>query len=308
MGRRAAIPAVCLLLSLACAPARGGGFLDQFGPTLAAMQNSTMSTLQAAGEQASGLEKRAEGLGSAIVTQVTPALASAQNSTLSALDGVRHGGERAAVKALLWASGKCPELWKLLPAAPTQLAQILAEALASSKQSPSDSKASCSKAAQAGLEGTVDREMADASDEEKYALKIALREMMDKVCTDDLMEALKTMEIIRHDHREQYQMAIGDRLLLRVLTEDVLRAELSDFCGGSEGSEEVSGLFAERPEVDAGFPAPLFGPLAFLAAAALLVAGSAVAARRCGSCSIARLLLGRDMVDEAERGLVDCVE
>jgi hypothetical protein len=296
-----------LLLSLACVPARGGGFLDQVGNALGAVQNSTESTMHAVGEQASSLEKQAEGLGSSISSQVAPALASAQNSTMSAIDGMKHCSETAVVKALLWASGKCPELWKLLPGAPAQLAQKLSEAFASTEESPSASKASCRTAVQAGLEGIVDGEMGDASDQEKFAVKISLQELTGKVCTDDLMEALETMEEIRRGHREQYRMAIGDRLLLRVLTEDALREELAGYCG-DDGADaaEVSGLFAERPAVGAGTSAPL-GPVALLAAAAVLLTASVVAVRRC-SCSVARLLLGRDVVDEAERGLVDCVE
>merc|ERR1719277_1758573 len=101
------MPAASLLLSLACVPARGG-FLDQVSGGLAAVQNSTMSTIQTVGEEASSLGKQAEGLGSSISSQVAPALASAQNSTMSAIDGMKHGSETAVVKALLWASGKCP--------------------------------------------------------------------------------------------------------------------------------------------------------------------------------------------------------
>jgi len=149
--------------------------------------------------------------------------------------------------------------------------------------------------------------MGGASDQEKFAVKMSLQELTGQVCTDDLMEALETMEDIRRDHREQYRMAIGDRLLLRVITEDALRAELADYCGGAGGdAEEVSGLFAERPAVGTGVSAPV-GPAALRAAAAVLHAASAGAARRC-SCSIAQVLLGRDVADEAERGLVDCVE
>merc|ERR1712107_681191 len=145
----------------------------------------------------------------------------------------------------------------------------------------------------------ADSELAGSSDQEKLAVKLSMEELMEKVCTDDLMEALSSMEEIRTDHSEQYRMAIGDRLLLRVLTEERLRAELIEYCGGdTEGSQLFSDRHLEGDSARASLP--LSSLLLPVAAASLFLAATVVVTRR-RHCSVAAYLLGREASEEAER-------
>lgn len=258
---------------------------------------------------AEGLQKQAESVGESISSQMTPALSSAKNATMTAVGDLKRGGERAAVKALLWASGRCPELREGLDEAPAYLARSLARALAGSNHDPSSSKGACVEASRSGLERAVETELGShISDQEKLAAKLSLEEELDKVCTDDLMESLATMEEIRAEHREQYSMAVGDRLMLSVLTRERLEAELSEYCGG--GLDDVSQLFSDDAGERAASGSSGVASATWLlpAAGAALVAAAALAAMRRGRCSVARCLLGEDAASLAEQGLSEAAE
>jgi hypothetical protein len=164
-------------------------------------------------------------------------LVTSLNTTSSVAGQLADKGKRAAIGALLWSSGKCPSFYRHLPEVPKVLAPLLASALQDETRDPSGSQDHCARAVVASLGDYIDG-LDQQSESDKTVLKWIGFDRSSTVCSEQLMESLRTMEPIRQSYAEQYKMAVTDRLLLDVITEEALREELGKFCGEDEAPQQ----------------------------------------------------------------------
>lgn len=211
-------------------------------------------------------------------SKLAPALQEARASTVAVVDDLKEGTERAALSAMLSASGKCPDLRAGLGDAPDFLAGELAESLQRSEKDPSESVDACKEVVGSAARDLVAENVGKPSAEEKIALGFAADEAGTKICTDDLMKALATAEHLREGHKEQYIKTVRETLSSRVVTREALEKDLDEFCHDSQ----MARLFStwrmpsfEAPAQNAGVAA-----LACCAFAAALSAAVLLRARR----------------------------
>lgn len=180
---------------------------------------------------------------------VGDSLATVGNTTGSLAGSLADKGKRAAIGALLWSSGKCPSFIRHLPEVPRVLAPLLARGFQADAADPSISQAACARSAVSTLATFIDH-LGNESESDKTVLKWIAFDRSSKVCNEQLLESLRTMEPIRQDYADQYRMAVADRLLLDVVTEEALFHELGKFCGEDQ---------AEGPYQEGSPPAHLRG-------------------------------------------------
>mmetsp|Transcript_120560 Transcript_120560/g.257459 ORF Transcript_120560/g.257459 Transcript_120560/m.257459 type:complete len:329 (+) Transcript_120560:58-1044(+) len=190
---------------------------------------------------------------SSIADELSKASEKAGNITSDFAGDLADNGKRAAFAGVMVYLGECPKFYKEIPKIPAVVAPKLAETFQAHSEDPSQDKAFCVHAAKEGISKAISEDMTTSTEQEKTAVQWIARDHAAVVCNDALMATLTKMECIRMEHPPQYEEAVKLRLLLDVLTEDSLRAELDKICG-----EHSSGfrLYLDHGVVTARGPEP----------------------------------------------------
>mmetsp|Transcript_19316 Transcript_19316/g.58030 ORF Transcript_19316/g.58030 Transcript_19316/m.58030 type:complete len:333 (-) Transcript_19316:74-1072(-) len=211
--------------------------------------------------------------------------ASGQLGNLSAvlLGGATEEGKAVAFSAVLAYLGTCREYFALLPDIPPAVAPGLAKTLQGIVGDPSRSSQDCEAAVKEGMDAEVSARMKGRKGEEQMAIGWLAADRAHILCGEKLMKALELFEAIRLKYPEQYKEALHDKLLLEVVTEEVVAEELDRVCGHKGGwRKNDMRLFTESG--DARVPAAAAelasvrlhtAALALLAGASLLAVGIA---------------------------------
>lgn len=211
---------------------------QQVGSELGKLENASHQV----GSELGKLESEAENA----TSQLT-------NASSGVLGGAARQGKKVAFTAALAYLGTCHEYFAQLSRIREVSVPRLAEAFQGQRGDPSASEVECNAAVQEGLEATIDAYMKDRQSEEVLAVKWITADRAHVLCNEKLMRALQLYESIREKYPKQYEEALQDKLLLEIVTEELVAVELDRICGHTGGFRKDSRLFSEiRPAAPAG--------------------------------------------------------
>jgi hypothetical protein len=157
-------------------------------------------------------------------------------------------GKTAAFRTVLQLLGTCPDYYQHADEIRVTTAKALAQSFQQRRAHgwPQDER-SCQEAVQQGLDEAISRRMPKRDQKETATLGWIVQDRAHIFCTDELFSILRLFEPIRQGYREQYTEAVTAKLLLDVISTDMLLTEFDRVCGSGPAVQQLHSEGHELP-------------------------------------------------------------